>query len=110
MKLETLVNKKNLSKNNKRFFTKLDMSIIKKDAANRNSQIKRGLIKKYPNNIIYPCLCGSEGCFIHTGWENKEISKKIKKSLKKPITKRNDYKIDWKSIEFLQNYLKSKEQ
>lgn len=110
LSLDMKAKERNLSKKYKRFFTKLDMAIIKKDAATRNSEIKRGIVKKYPNNTIYPCSCGNEGCFIHTGWENREPVKPLKKRLNKPITKKSDYKIDWKSKEFLQNYLKNKEQ
>jgi hypothetical protein len=28
---------------------------------------------------------------------------------KKPKTKKSDYKVDWKSVEFLDNYLKDRE-
>jgi len=52
-------------RNGKRFYTSLDMSIIKKDAANHNGQIKRGEIIGYGNNVIIVCGCGREGCFIH---------------------------------------------
>jgi hypothetical protein len=73
----------------KRFYTALDMSIIKRDAAHRKSQIKRGEVKKYGNEYISVCGCGSEGCFIHSGndsatkermieWE-KEQSERRKK-------------------------------
>lgn len=49
-----------------RFYSQLDMSIIKHDAAIRNSQIKRGEIVPNSNNhYIEVCGCGAVGCFIH---------------------------------------------
>lgn len=54
----------------KRFYTALDMAIIKRDAAHRNGQIKRGEVKRYGNEYISVCGCGSEGCFIHGGYDN----------------------------------------
>ena len=87
-------------KNWKRFYTSLDMAIIKRDAANRNGQIKRGEIVGYGYNDICVCGCGSEGCFLHIGYNSPEI-------VRNPVEKIN--KLDWKSVEFLQNYLKEKE-
>jgi len=83
-----------------RFYTSLDMAIIKKDAANRNRKIKRGEIPVYGTNYISVCGCGMEGCFLHIGFNPPEI-------VRKPIEKIN--KLDWKSVEFLDNYLKEKE-
>lgn len=54
----------------KRFYTSLDMAIIKRDTAHRNGQIKRGEIKRYGNEYISVCGCGSEGCFIHSGYDS----------------------------------------
>ena len=62
-------NKKASRKNHNRFYTDLDMSIVKKDAANRNGQIKRGEIEDKPNNYISECGCGSEGCFVHGSFD-----------------------------------------
>ena len=77
----------------KRFYTDCDMSIIKMDIAKRNGRIKRGETKRFGNEYICICGCGTEGCFIHSGfdsipqdemneWEKrnaKERNKKIKK-------------------------------
>lgn len=48
----------------RRFFSSLDMAILKKDIAIKNSQIKRGKIKGSNETDIIPCGCGSVGCFI----------------------------------------------
>lgn len=74
----------------KRFYTSLDMAIIKMDIAKRNSQIKRGEVKRFGNEYISVCGCGGEGCFIHSGhdnipqdkmneWEKKHASERNKK-------------------------------
>lgn len=57
--------------NGRRFYTSLDMSIIKKDDANRKSMIKRGEVKDKGNNIIQECGCGREGCFIHHSYPSR---------------------------------------
>jgi hypothetical protein len=49
----------------RRFYTSVDMSIIKKDDANRKGMMKRGEVIYHGNNVIYECGCGREGCFIH---------------------------------------------
>lgn len=54
----------------KRFYTSLDMAIIKRDIAHRNSEIKRGLVERKGNEHISVCGCGSEGCFIHSGYDS----------------------------------------
>ena len=54
----------------KRFYTALDMAIIKRDAAHRNGQIKRGEVQRHGNEYISVCGCGSEGCFVHCGYDN----------------------------------------
>ncbi len=118
--IEWKTTRRNASRHNdNRFYTSLDMSIIKKDAANRNGQIKRGEVPDYPNNYISVCGCGVEGCFIHGGWETvskEEMDEWIERRKqyphhkpKKPKTKKTDYKVDWKSVEFLDNYLKDRE-
>ena len=56
--------------NGKRFYTALDMAIIKKDMASRNARIKRGEAKRFGNEYICVCGCGNEGCFIHSGYES----------------------------------------
>ena len=102
MNLEEKARRRNESRKNwKRFYTSLDMAIIKKDAATRMAQIKRGEVPRHPNNIIYVCGCGVEGCFLHVGFENREEIKKVEKT---------DNKTDWKSVDFLDNYLKKLEE
>jgi len=54
----------------RRFYTKLDMSILKHDEAVQNAQKKRGEVKSAGNGIIYECGCGCRGCFIHRDWES----------------------------------------
>jgi len=102
--------------NDNRFYTMVDMAIIKKDAATRMAQIKRGEIPAFGNNYICVCGCGREGCFLHSGhdslpqeqvneWaKNRDPHATVKPV--KPKTKKSDYKVDWKSKEFLDNYLK----
>lgn len=51
--------------NGRRFFTSTDISIIKHDQAVHNSQIKRNEISIKGTYLIYPCGCGTEGCFLH---------------------------------------------
>jgi len=109
MNLEEKTKRRNESrKNHKRFYTSMDMAIIKKDAATRMAQVKRGEVPKYPNNIVVVCGCGVEGCFLHVGFENRNETKKVEKTNNKikPKTKKTDYKVDWKSKEFLDNSLK----
>lgn len=54
----------------KRFYTQLEMAIIKKDQAERNRRIKSGETKRFGNEYISVCGCGAEGCFIHSGFDN----------------------------------------
>lgn len=67
MKLLETATTRRRSRNHRRFFTSRDMAIIKHDAAVRNSQIKRGEIKRGGTELIVLCGCGREGCFIHMG-------------------------------------------
>ena len=60
----------------KRFYTALDMAIIKHDAAVINSQVKRGEITRHGNQYIAVCGCGVEGCFIHSSFESESIRRK----------------------------------
>lgn len=86
MNIEYKAKRREVSRKNlKRFYTSLDMAIVKKDAANRNGQIKRGEVPNYPNRIIYACSCGGEGCFMHVGFENREENKKVEKQTIKQI-------------------------
>lgn len=52
-------------KRGKRFYTSVDMSIIKHDGAVHNSEIKIKEIEKKGVYQIYECGCGNEGCFLH---------------------------------------------
>jgi len=54
-----------------RFYTQLDLSIIKHDSAVMNSRIKRGEIKPEGNNFyVEVCGCGAVGCFIHGNYKS----------------------------------------
>lgn len=66
------------SKNGKRFYTSLDMAIAKHDQAVRNSRIKRGEDKRGGTEYIADCGCGSEGCFLHLGYDSDPINRKPK--------------------------------
>jgi len=71
MNLEQIIKRKKESKNGRRFYTGIDMAIIKKDAARRNSQIKRGEAIRGGTEFIAVCGCGAEGCFLHGGYNKK---------------------------------------
>lgn len=71
MNLNNKTTQRKSSKRGKRFYTSIDMSIIKKDIATKNAEIKRGEKSDYPNNYIVECGCGVEGCFIHGAHENR---------------------------------------
>lgn len=60
------------SKGGRRFYSQLDMSIIKHDIAVRNSQVNRGEIKDKPNGYISHCGCGAVGCFVHGSFDTVE--------------------------------------
>lgn len=49
----------------RRFYTSVDMAIIKHDIAVQNSQVNRGEMKRTNTNAIIVCGCGHEGCFLH---------------------------------------------
>jgi len=72
--LESKGKRRNQSRGrDKRFYTQLDMAIIKHDHASRNAKINRGeIVKRGNNELIYECGCGGEGCFIHTDFESKK--------------------------------------
>ena len=50
------------SKNDKRFYSQLDMAQLKQDEAISNSRFKRGE-KKELHSVISVCSCGADGCF-----------------------------------------------
>lgn len=85
--IEYKTGRRNESLIGKRFYTRLDMAIIKKDQASRNGQIKRGEVKRYGNEYISVCGCGTEGCFIHSGYESTIKPQLIKDTVKE--TKEN---------------------
>lgn len=70
MRLSQLIQHRRYSRgyNRRRFYTDLDMAIVKLDAAIRNSRIRRGEIKTTNNQYIVDCGCGAEGCFIHSSY------------------------------------------
>lgn len=61
--------KKTSKTRGKRFYTALDMAILKKDIATYNAKRKRGEVPNHPNAYISQCGCGNEGCFIHGTFE-----------------------------------------
>jgi len=81
MKLELISKRRKESKHNNRFYTALDMAIIKHDIAVKNAEKKRGITPDYPNNIISVCGCGGEGCFIHSSWKTTQTQEEYNKSL-----------------------------
>jgi len=71
MKLENVARVQRESRKGKRFYTAVDMAIIKHDAAILNAKEKRGELTRHANRFVYRCGCGVEGCFIHTSRENR---------------------------------------
>lgn len=68
--LEMKGKNKKESKHGNRFYTPLDMAILKKDAAITKSLKKRKEIPSHPNEYVSKCGCGHEGCFIHGSYPN----------------------------------------
>lgn len=54
-----------------RFYSNLEMSIIKHDQAVHNAQVKRGEAQAGNNNLIYECGCGARGCFLHRNYKGQ---------------------------------------
>jgi hypothetical protein len=55
----------------RRFFTRLDMAILKQDIDINRAMVRRGEIEiKGGNEVIYECGCGMEGCFIHSSFRS----------------------------------------
>jgi hypothetical protein len=71
MKLESQVKYRRASSKGKRFYTGLDMAIIKKAEEELNSRVKRGELVRKGNRYISVCGCGAEGCFVHGSYESK---------------------------------------
>lgn len=64
--LYNLTKRRKESKKQKRFYTNIDMAVIKHDDAVNNSKIKRGELALNGNNhYVSVCGCGLEGCFIY---------------------------------------------
>ena len=71
---------RNESRDGNRFYTQLDMAIIKHDQAVMNSRKKRGEYKpKDGYEYVARCGCGVEGCFIHGSSER--VPKEHKKNV-----------------------------
>lgn len=79
MKVTQLAKRRNESRNGNRFYTAVDMAIIKHGQMVQNAREKRGELKKTVysaggredipltgNRYIAVCGCGVEGCFIHS--------------------------------------------
>ena len=82
MKLELIANtRKNSRGRHERFYTALDMAIIKHDASVKNAQRKRGDVVSHNNQHIFVCGCGREGCFIHTSYPSKERPVELKPAI-----------------------------
>lgn len=78
MKLEPqTTRRKNSFQNHRRFFTPLDMAIVKHDASVRHARIKRGETPVHGCEYIAPCGCGQEGCFIHGGSDLPPLPDKV---------------------------------
>lgn len=70
--LNSKIKRRREGRGGKRFYTALDMAIIKHDEAVLNSKEKRGEIpprKGY--RYISVCGCGAEGCFIHSSTDER---------------------------------------
>ena len=61
--------------NHRRFYTRLDMSIIKHDESVHNAKAKRGEVADENNGLIYECGCGAVGCFIHRSYKASNPNK-----------------------------------
>lgn len=73
MKVSRLAKYRREGRGGRRFYTQLDMAIIKHDESVMNSQEHRGMYKRKNNRRIYVCGCGVEGCFLHNSYTNEEL-------------------------------------
>ena len=72
MKVTEISRSAKSSRHGDRFYTRLDMAVIKHDEAVKNAQIKRGeVVPRGNNHAIRHCGCGAEGCFLHYSYPNK---------------------------------------
>ena len=74
-KLTSKIKRRNETRGGKRFYTALDMAVIKHDDAVENSREKRGEIKRFGNRRHSVCGCGVEGCFVHVNYESDSVRK-----------------------------------
>ena len=83
-------------KGERRFYSNLEMSIVKQDIANYNGAKKRGEMRDEPNGYIVECGCGGRGCFVHNSYKGKtnekgiELLKNIMNKSKKANNKEKD--------------------
>ena len=64
--LNSKIKRRREGRGGRRFYTALDMAIIKHDEAALNSKEKRGEIPERGSyRYVSVCGCGAEGCFIH---------------------------------------------
>lgn len=85
-----------------RFYSNLEMAIIKHDQAVHNAQIKREA-QDGNNGLIYECGCGGLGCFLHRNYKGQtnqsgidllnRIMSNAKKARKPIKDKRNELSI-----------------
>lgn len=88
---------------NRRFYSNLEMSIIKHDQAVHNAQRKRGDAETETagNSIIYECGCGFRGCFLHTDYKGAtnqagiDLLSKIMSNAKKVSSSKKDEANDY---------------
>lgn len=58
------------SYSSRRFYSRLDMAIVKHDEAIKNAKIKRGeLVLEGNNEYVYHCSCGATGCLVHASFK-----------------------------------------
>jgi hypothetical protein len=74
MKLEHLARYRQQSGSLNRFYTSLDMAIIKREEQVLNSLEKRGKLVRHANRYIAVCGCGIEGCFVHGSHPNRDAT------------------------------------
>ena len=69
MKLQDQTTHRREGRGGKRFYTQLDMAIIKHDTAVQQARVNRGEIVPKAREYISVCGCGCEGCFIHSSYD-----------------------------------------
>lgn len=95
------IKRNNRKYKHRRFYSNLEMSIIKHDEAVHNSETKRGSTSAGNNHVIYECGCGCRGCFLHRNYtatnENSEGISLLRNIMNKtkPIKKDSHLTIKW---------------